>query len=473
MIAKLQVLGVTSLLGILSSPIGLGAIQVVSERIENDSATAAFAFKDVPAPVKLDAAEKAVFSLVDGQRDINGGELVKLNNGRLPQEEDQPAENFFFRAGSAGGRLVADLGDTLTLRQINTYSWHPGSRGPQVYRLYASDGQSAGFKAHPKRGTDPEACGWKLLAAVDTRPKGDPVGGQHGVSIRDTQDSLGRFRYLLFDVARTSADDPFGQTFLGEIDVIAQDSAAVPIQSVNQPITRTFEADGGRYHFTLDTTLAPDLTEWADLKLRPVVQEWYPQIVALLPSDGFTARTNVTLRFRDDMGGTPASAGGRFVNCNAGWFRRELNREALGSVVHELVHVVQSYGGGRRNPPNGTRMPGWLVEGIPDYIRWFLYEPQTKGAEITAGNLDRARYDASYRISANFLNWVTLQHGTNLVPMLNAAGRAGTYRDDLWQELTGKTVGELGIEWKRYHADRLGVPVTTKPDTDGQQGQPK
>jgi hypothetical protein len=169
-----------------------------------------------------------------------------------------------------------------------------------------------------------------------------------------------------------------------------------------KPITKSFSANGGKYHFTLDTTVAPDLTEWADSELRPVVQEWYPKLVTMLPSDGFTARTNVTIRFRDDMGGTPASAGGGFVNCNAGWFRRELKREALGSVVHEMVHVVQSYGGVRRNDPNTTRMPGWLVEGIPDYIRWFLYEPQTKGAEITARNLTRAKYDASYRITANF-----------------------------------------------------------------------
>jgi len=474
MTAKLKVLGVTWLLAALPSFIGLGAIQVVSERIENDAATAAFAFRDVPAPVRLDAAEKAVFTVVDGQRDINGGELVKLNDGRLPQQEDQPAENFFFRAGSAGGRLVADLGNTLAIRQINTYSWHPGGRGPQVYHLYASDGQATGFKADPRRGTDPESCGWKLLAAIDTRPQDGEAGGQHGVSIRDSQDSLGRFRYLLFDVARTAGDDPFGQTFFGEIDVIAQDSVAVPIQTeVTQPITRTFVTDDGRYHFTVDTTIAPDLTEWADLKLRPVVQAWYPRIVALLPSDGFTARTNVTIRFRDDMGGTPASAGGRYVNCNAGWFRRELNREAPGSVVHELVHVVQSYGGGRRSNPNATRMPGWLVEGIPDYIRWFLYEPQTKGAEITARNLDRARHDASYRISANFLHWVTANYDRDIVPKLNAAGRAGTYRADLWRELTGKSVEELGAEWRRHHEERLGIPFTTQPEAHERQGQPK
>jgi hypothetical protein len=32
--------------------------------------------------------------------------------------------------------------------------------------------------------------------------------------------------------------------------------------------------------------------------------------------------------------------------------------------------------------------PGWLVEGIPDYIRWFQYEPQSHGADAS---LFRAR----------------------------------------------------------------------------------
>jgi hypothetical protein len=93
-----------------------------------------------------------------------------------------------------------------------------------------------------------------------------------------------------------------------------------------------------------------------------------------------------------------------------GWFRGVLERVARGWVVHEMVHIVQSYGRARRTNPDATRTPGWLVEGIPDYIRWFLYEPETKGAEITERNLARAKHDASYRITGNFLNWVVENH---------------------------------------------------------------
>src|SRR4030095_8534548 len=167
------------------------------------------------------------------------------------------------------------------------------------------------------------------------------------------------------------------------------------------------------------------------------------------------AATNVTLRFRNDMGGTPASASGGRVNMNSGWFRRELKREARGSVVHELVHVVQNRGRARRTNPDATRTPGWLVEGIPDYIRWFLYEPETKGAEITEKNLSRAKYDASYRITGNFLNWVTERYDREIVRKLNVAARQGKYSEQLWKDWTGKTLQELGDEWRKGHEERL------------------
>lgn len=58
-----------------------------------------------------------------------------------------------------------------------------------------------------------------------------------------------------------------------------------------------------------------------------------------------------------------------------------------------------------------------------------LVQLQAQGAEITARNLQRANYDGGYRITGNFLNWVTTKYDTNIVEKLNAAGRAGKYRE--------------------------------------------
>lgn len=425
-------------------------VRVVFERNEG-SATVEFGFKGVPGPSQSDAATKARFALIDGRRDGNGGDIEKLHDGKVPTEEDQPRENFFFRAGTDGGRVLMDLGRSMEVKQVNTYSWHPGSRGPQVYDLYGSDGKADGFDSRPKRGTDPRSCGWTLVAKVDSRPDGEAEGGQYGVSISESNGLLGTFQYLLFDISRTDSRDPFGNTFYSEIDVVDPTSAVVAARPATEPAGElrrdVVEIDGGRYEITIDTTETPDLTRWAHDELAPVVRQWYPKIVVMLPSDGYEAPTRASITFSADMQGVAATGGTR-VRCAARWFRGQLQNEAKGAIVHELVHVVQDYGRARRRTPDATRTPGWLVEGICDYIRWFLYEPHSHGAEITSRNIGRARYDGSYRVTGNFLNWVTETYDKDIVRKFNAAAREGRYSEDLWKQYTGKTVTELGDEWK-------------------------
>jgi hypothetical protein len=443
----------------LDAPLVLAGVKVSAEHSVHGTA---FQFETVPVPASNDAATKAEFTLVDGERDRNGGQLGVLHDGRVPTDEDQPSANFFFRAGSDGGRLRLDLGKVIAVKRVSTYSWHPNTRAPQVYRLYASDGTASGFHAVPGRGTDPESCGWKHVASVDTRSQSGDWGGQHGVTITDPGAGvLGEYRYFLFDISRTQARDAFGNTFYSEIDVIdAEGPAPMPATTgAGERMVKSFATDCGSFRFALDATAAPDLMEWADTELAPVVQQWYPKIVEMLPSEGFVAPPQFTLYFRNDMGGTPASAGGGRINLNSNWFRRERNREARGCVVHELVHVVQAYGRASRTNPGAVRTPGWLVEGIADYIRWFLYEPETNGAEITERNLPIARYDASYRISANFLNWVVSHHDREIIRKLNAVAREGKYAQELWKEWTGKTLQELGDDWKNQHEARLTRPV--------------
>ncbi|HRZ94424.1 MAG TPA: basic secretory protein-like protein, partial [Candidatus Paceibacterota bacterium] len=274
-----------------------------------------------------------------------------------------------------------------------------------------------------------------------------PVRREHLGLLR----ALGSFRYLLFDLARTEEADPFGNTFYSEIDVIDRAGPApVPVAGdpAGSPGAREIVlTEGGQHQIVIDTTGAPDLTEWARRELAPIVREWYPKIAAMLPSDGYAAPARVSIYFQSDMNGVASTSGTR-IRCAASWFRRNLEGEAKGAVVHELVHVVQDYGRARRAGSASMAPPGWLVEGIADYIRWFLYEPQSKGAEITARNLSRARYDGNYRISANFLNWLAEKHRPEIVRELNAALREGRYRDDLWQALTGRTVSELGAAWR-------------------------
>jgi hypothetical protein len=108
-------------------------------------------------------------------------------------------------------------------------------------------------------------------------------------------------------------------------------------------------------------------------------------------------------------------------------------------MVHETVHIQQRYKG---------RNPGWLVEGIADYIRFFKYEP----GKIGKFNKAKAKYNGSYRVTARFLAFVTDKYDKELVKKLNRAMREGAYQEETWKDITGKTVQELGEEWRASFA---------------------
>lgn len=429
-----------------------GDVKTVVNVNRGNDATAAFKFADLPAPSKTDAAGAAKFTLLDGRRDGNGGELLCLADGLASRNEDDPRASFFFAPRTDGGRLLVDLGKPTAVKAINTYSWHADARGPQVYKLYVNDPAAKETDLKPAADADLARSGWKLLAEVDTRTADQSPGGQYGVSIRDSAGGdLGEIRYLLFAIARTERHDTFDNTFYSEIDVDdgtqhAPAVAAAPDRP-NRPDRPATPAEldvlkiGDKYEIAFDTSQMPEIKEWVDKKLKPVCAEWYPKIVDLLPSEGYTAPRRFTIVFHKDMRGV-ANTGGTRVNCAGDWFMRNLDGEAAGAVVHEMVHVVQQYGRARGR----NRNPGWMVEGVADYIRWFLYEPQDKRPRV---NPSRANYTDSYRTTAAFLNYLVAKHDAKIVEKFNAAMREGKYRDELWKELAGKTVDEL---WADYVA---------------------
>jgi hypothetical protein len=181
----------------------------------------------------------------------------------------------------------------------------------------------------------------------------------------------------------------------------------------------------------------------------------------MLPSEGYTPPASFSVTIRPGRG--VAATSGTRVTANAAWLRRELEREAIGALLHEEIHVIQLYGRRGNRGEAGRRLPGWLVEGIPDYIRWFLYEPQSHGADdvwMKRQKFDSVRYDGSYRQTANFLNWVTEKYDADIVAKLNAAARSGKYGDEIWKEKSGKTAEELGAEWKAQLAKKLDIEWT-------------
>jgi hypothetical protein len=411
--------------------------EVTVEINRGDKATAEFEFDKIPAPSQTDAGGAAKLKAIAGRRDGNGGELRALTDGKLPSDADEPGSNYFFAAGTEGGRLLVDLGEATAIQQLNSYSWHPESRGPQVYKLYGENRRAKEFDVASASDAKLEEAGWKLLASVDSRPAEGELGGQHGVSIAAANGrSLGKYRYLLFEVAPTETETPFGQTFFSEIDVDDGRKHEPPARLAPEVVRI-----GDKYEITFDASDAPGLKPWIDETLKPICIEWYPKIVDMLPSEGYAAPERFTIFFHADMEGV-AHATGTEIHCAEPWFSRNLDGEAAGAVVHEMVHIVQQYGRTR----GAQRNPGWMVEGLADYIRWFLYEPAEKRRQP---NPDRANYTDSYQTTAAFLDYVVDEHDPKLIEKFNAAMRTGDYDEALWEEYTDKSVDELWTEYVR------------------------
>ena len=113
--------------------------------------------------------------------------------------------------------------------------------------------------------------------------------------------------------------------------------------------------------------------------------------------------------------------------------------EDIDVVTHEVMHVVQNY-------PRGAG-PGWLTEGIADYVRYKF------GVNNEAGKWSMPDYDTShmytksYRITARFLAWLENNVRHTIVNELDASMRNKTYTPEIWKQLTGKTLDEL---WHDY-----------------------
>lgn len=184
--------------------------------------------------------------------------------------------------------------------------------------------------------------------------------------------------------------------------------------------------------FVVDEVDEPELKPWAEKAAREC-EKSYDLINEALKSDGYTPARVVHLSIKNGID-VPAYASGSRITGSAKWFKD--HPDDVGAMIHESTHVVQRY--------RGRRNPGWLVEGVADYVRFVLYEP----ANIGRLNVKTARHDQSYRVTARFLDYVSRKYDKDFVLKLNRAMREGKYSEDLFKESTGKTLDELGTEWK-------------------------
>lgn len=117
-------------------------------------------------------------------------------------------------------------------------------------------------------------------------------------------------------------------------------------------------------------------------------------------------------------------------------------------VVHEGMHIVQAYTG---------NTPGWLTEGIADYVR-DSYGLNNAAAGWT---LQRYRYGQHYTwgygVVGKFLQWLETHHtadGAPIVDQLDQLLRSGNYSQSIWTQWTGNDIDTL---WHLYSVDEGAI----------------
>ena len=182
----------------------------------------------------------------------------------------------------------------------------------------------------------------------------------------------------------------------------------------------------------LDDSEVPEMKDWCR-RVKEIIEQWYPTLAETLASEGYVPPRRINLKFRKGNKGIAGTSGTNIVAYD-GWFKA--HPDDCGALVHEAIHVIQSYP--RYDPP-------WLVEGIDDYVRFWIYEPSPPRPLNPA----RIHYTNSYQVTGAFLAYLVANCDKDIVRKLNAALRKGEYKSELFKEYTGKDLDTLWDEFKK------------------------
>lgn len=188
---------------------------------------------------------------------------------------------------------------------------------------------------------------------------------------------------------------------------------------------------------TVDASDFPEGQAWGEAA-KKLAEAWFPRICELLATEDFKPPAEIKLVIKKEIN-VPAYASGGTITINGKWITQ--HPDDLGMVVHELTHVIQQY-------PNSRTKPGWLVEGIADYIRWWRYEPEYHAVRGRPRiDPEKSKYTDSYRTTGYWLAWAGKKYNQGLVPALDRAQRKREDPMPVFEKLTGKDADAL---WKEF-----------------------
>lgn len=234
-----------------------------------------------------------------------------------------------------------------------------------------------------------------------------------------------RLLLALLAVAVQAADAPVAAGTPGAVPATA--SAAVPAATAPaaEATARTLDVQ-----VVFDDKADEEKLKAFAARATQLVKEWEPKVAAVLGTAEAKRPKKLTIRFKD-MDGV-AFWDGKAITVSTRYAAKHQDDVML--IVHELTHVLQGY----RRP-----FPGWLTEGIADYVRFGIAEGGKFGIRIDpAKNKPRD----SYRVTG-FLVLQAEKRWPGLVKKLHVAGVSGGDAEKIWTEHCGKTVDEAWAEF--------------------------
>jgi hypothetical protein len=317
--------------------------------------------------------------------------------------------------------------------------------GKQI-RMYAFDGDSKSYFASARNPDESDhftliiekPVAVDAIVATTGKPEGGDALDAGTLEVSSDGKDFQKAATFVDGVAKAS---PKGQQVLA-VRIKPTKALDHPLAIRAIAIASTPEVAVYKYpvEFTLIVDDAPEMKEWGEMVIKEC-ERAYQWMGDELASPGYRPPTLVKMELRSSYKGV-AMAGGGKITGSVTYFKK--NAKDVGAMVHETVHIQQQY--------KGRGNPGWLVEGLADYIRFFKYEP----GKIGKLNEAKAKYNGSYRVTARFLAYVLDKYDKELVKKLNKAMREGTYKEEIWKDLTGKTVQELDDEWRASFAGGKG-----------------
>ena len=187
-------------------------------------------------------------------------------------------------------------------------------------------------------------------------------------------------------------------------------------------------------------TPTPEVRAWA-LEAENHVREWWPQVARLLSTQPSTRPASLILLFKW-LPKAPAFRTTEGLTINTGWITK--HPDDFGMIIHEMTHAIQDY----HSVPTEA---GWLTEGIADYVRYWHYEPEVPHRRIDSA---KASYRDGYSTTGAFLAWLIVKYDRRTVRRLDAALRAGTDTDAIFEQITGKALDPLWSEFTASLAAR-------------------